>query len=330
MDNIDIVVTWVDGNDPKWRRAHDQFLTSEDFSSASKRYRDWDLMRYWFRGVETFAPWVHCVYFVTCGHYPKWLNVNHSKLRIIKHSDYMPVDALPTFNSNAIEMGINHIKGLSNTFILFNDDFFIVDKIKESDFFRKGLPCDFASLEVITPADDFDYILMNNTRIINENFNKADVIKSNWVKWFNLKDVKSVVRTIELLRPYNKFTGIRSYHIPVAYLKSEFDDMWDRYPDIISDTTHHRFRSKEDISHWLIRDWRIVTGSFIPYSQRNWAYLPVTNSDNSLLIDTIKKQRKKIICINDSFDGDDILPVQQMLKNAFETILPNKSSFELY
>ena len=32
-----------------------------------ERYRDWDLLRYWFRGVERFAPWVRRIHFVTWG-----------------------------------------------------------------------------------------------------------------------------------------------------------------------------------------------------------------------------------------------------------------------
>lgn len=34
------------------------------------RYRDWENLKYWFRGVETFAPWVNKVYFITYGHIP--------------------------------------------------------------------------------------------------------------------------------------------------------------------------------------------------------------------------------------------------------------------
>lgn len=330
MDDIDIVVTWVDGNDPKWQKSREKYAGDQNNSlNSSNRYRDWDLMRYWFRAIETYAPWVNCVYFVTCGHYPDWLNLNHPKLKLIKHSDYMPEDALPTFNSNAIELGINKIEGLSDKFILFNDDFFIIDKIEKSDFFQNDLPCDFAALDAIEPSEGFDYILMNNIRIINKNFNKMEVLKKHRSKWFNTKDIKSVFRTMELFRPWNQFTGFRDYHIPVAYLKKEFDDMWERYPDLMDQTVHHRVRSKEDISHWLIRYWRLASGTFVPFSQKKWTFIPVTNGDNSFLIDTIKNQKKKIICINDNFEGEDILSVQKSLKDAFETILPNKSSFEL-
>ena len=97
-NDIDFVVTWVDGNDPEWQNTRAKFLgniTSGD-NSGENRYRDWDLMRYWFRGVEKFAPWVRKVYFVTCGQKPEWLNAECSKLVLVDHKDYMPEEALPT------------------------------------------------------------------------------------------------------------------------------------------------------------------------------------------------------------------------------------------
>ena len=33
--------------------------------SSDKAYRDWGTFKYWFRGVEKFAPWINKVYLVT-------------------------------------------------------------------------------------------------------------------------------------------------------------------------------------------------------------------------------------------------------------------------
>ena len=43
---------------------------------------------------------------------------------------------IPTFNSNAIEMRLHHINGLSKNFLSFNDDFFIGRSCKKEDFFH--------------------------------------------------------------------------------------------------------------------------------------------------------------------------------------------------
>ena len=67
-DKIDFVMIWVDGNDPEWRKEknlYDKSNTKGD--DAEVRYRSWDNLQYWFRGVEKFAPWVNKIHFVTWG-----------------------------------------------------------------------------------------------------------------------------------------------------------------------------------------------------------------------------------------------------------------------
>ena len=56
---IDFVITWVDGADPAWRRERNSYASDGGFGCSEARFRDWGLLRYWFRGVERFAPWVH-------------------------------------------------------------------------------------------------------------------------------------------------------------------------------------------------------------------------------------------------------------------------------
>ena len=62
IPEIDFVITWVDGNDPDWQKQKMEYSMQPDLSQKQddrkERYRDWDLLRYWFRGVERFAPWV--------------------------------------------------------------------------------------------------------------------------------------------------------------------------------------------------------------------------------------------------------------------------------
>ena len=139
MEKIDFVVLWVDGNDPAWLAERARYdLTSKDGSNSVVGYRDWGMMRYWFRGVEKFAPWVNHIYFVTCGHYPQWLNLHHPKLTLVKHSDFIPNEYLPTFNSNTILLNIHRIKGLCERFVIFNDDMFLTAPVRDTDFFKNG------------------------------------------------------------------------------------------------------------------------------------------------------------------------------------------------
>lgn len=64
-DKIDFVIAWVDGNDPKWKKEREKYMPKSGNDARDVRYRDWDNLKYWFRGVEKFAPWVNKIHFVT-------------------------------------------------------------------------------------------------------------------------------------------------------------------------------------------------------------------------------------------------------------------------
>ena len=102
MNNaIDFVIPWVDGSDPAWikeKQLYSNNIQKED-DGREIRFRDWGTLKYWFRGVERYAPWVRKIHFVTWGHLPEWLNTNTPKLHIVNHRDYIPAEYLPTFNS---------------------------------------------------------------------------------------------------------------------------------------------------------------------------------------------------------------------------------------
>ena len=327
---IDFVVTWVDDSDPEWlaekRRYADPGASADN--DGVTRYRNWGLMPYWFRGVEKFAPWVNKVYFVTCGQRPAWLNTDHPKLVCVDHRDYVPAEALPLFNSNAIEINMHEIPGLSDNFVYFNDDFFIIGPLAEKDFFIDDVPCDFAALDVLTPINDFGYIWLNMMMEINAHFDKRRVLKENFGKWYNLRDPKSLMRTLALTYPWDKFSAIREYHIPVAYTRDEFRRVWAAIPEKLRATQMHRFRSNEDVGPQLVRYWRLAEGKFRPSSRRRFSFMPLTGDDCGGICDVVANQKKHILCINDEYAGTDFEGTKARLLAAFDKILPEKSGFE--
>ena len=100
---IDFIVTWVDGNDPDWLKQKHEYLgaayNAREVDVRDVRYRPWDTLKYLFRGIDTYAPWVRRIHFVTWGHLPSWLNTSNPRLNVVKHSDYIPEKYLPTFSS---------------------------------------------------------------------------------------------------------------------------------------------------------------------------------------------------------------------------------------
>lgn len=143
--DIDFVILWVDGNDPDWQAEKSRYQSEkEDDSNTVNRYRDWNLLPYWFRAVENFAPWVRKIHFVTWGHVPKFLQLENSKLHIVRHDEFIPEDYLPTFSSHAIEMNIHRIPGLAEHFVYFNDDMFLLRPFEKEDFFETIFPVHMA------------------------------------------------------------------------------------------------------------------------------------------------------------------------------------------
>lgn len=329
MNKIDFVVTWVDGEDPEWLAERAQYMPRRiDFGNSVNRYRDWGLMKYWFRGVERYASWVNKIYFVTCGHYPEWLNKDHPKLVCVKHSDYIPQECLPTFNSNIIELYMHHIAGISEQFVLFNDDMFLIDYVNEKDFFQEGLPCETAILGQTfgtSKNNVFGHTLYNNISLINEHFKKHEVMMKYWYKFFSIKYGAKALAHNLLLMPFGHFSGFRDRHLPTSHLKSTFREIWEKESELLSECGLHRFRCREDVTHWLMKNWRFCKGEFIPRSIK-WG-CPFRVGDQAAT-EAIRNKKYKAVCINDDDPDLDFEYWQRELIDAFETILPEKSAFE--
>lgn len=331
MEKIDFVLLWVDDSDPLWLEEKNKYSTNElNYAESKAKFRDWDNLQYWFRGVEKYTPWVNNIFFVTWGHLPKWLNKEHPNLKIINHKDFIPEKYLPTFNSNAIELNLHRIPELSEQFVLFNDDMFLIKETYPQDFFSNGKIVDQFILNMILPDPSrptISHTNLNNTMIINKYFDKSKVVKENLFKIFNLNYGIRIFRTL-LFMPLKRFSGFFNPHLPQPHFKSTFDLLWEKEYNEFDATCRNKFRDYNDISHWLLRYWNLCNGSFVPRNKRFGKYFAVTNTDKSIN-SYIIGQKGKTICINDSNLIQDFESVKLEIQNAFQTILPNKSQYEM-
>ena len=331
MDNIDVVITWVDGNDPEWRKIkieNEKQIKGIDYSSNSnERYRDWDNLQYLFRGIEKFMPWVHKVHLVTWGHLPKWLNTDYDKLNVVRHEDFIPEKYLPTFNSNTIELNLFRIPGLAEKFINFNDDMFVIGRTKSDDFFEENLPKDMA---VLSPApcirDAMCCIEANNFGIINDYFS-IDDIRKNWKKWISHKYGKYIVRTLVFSR-FKTILGIYEPHIPFSHLKTTMETVWSKEYNVLDNTSKNKFRTRDDVNEWLFRHWQIMTGQFKP---RRWDFgvlMSVAKREQDIINLLNNPGKTKLICINDTSDLKNFEVAKKRINLALNNLLPEKSNFE--
>ncbi|MBR3180618.1 Stealth CR1 domain-containing protein [Candidatus Saccharibacteria bacterium] len=328
-EKIDFVVLWVNDNDPKWLKKKAEYSPALDSDNGNSRYRDWDLFKYWFRGIERNAPWVNNIFLVTDHQAPDWLNTNHPKIKLINHEDYIDKKYLPLFNSSAIECTLCNINGLSNKFVLFNDDMFIINKTKSRDFFLNNLPRDeFAECPVRPNAGDtiFSHILINNTEIVNSHFNKKKNYIKQPFKYLNIKYGRNNLRTLSSLL-YKEYIGFHNPHIPQAFDKKTWQNVYEKNKPVFELTLNNRFRSKTDITQYLIRYFQLASGNFIPRSSGFGRYFDINEKNIKKIIKHIVKRKTKTVCLNDNDDGN-VENHKIAINEAFLKIFPEKSSFE--
>lgn len=331
MENkIDFVVLWVDGSDPQWISERKKYDTKIESDSREVRYRDWENLKYWFRSVEKNASWINKIHFVTWGHLPEWLDTTNPKINIVNHKDFIPSEYLPTFSSHVIELNMHRIDGLENQFVYFNDDMFIMKKAKPTDFFEKGKPKDSAILSPAIKENKFGIgnIELNNMAIINTYFNKNRQIKNKLSNWFNLKyGIEQNLKNI-LLMPWNSFTSFYEFHIGSNFLKSTFEEIWEKEYEELNNTCLHRFRDlKLDVNQWLMRDWQLASNNF-EVRRANYGKLYTLNNNSK--INDIEWKKYNMICLNDSdeIDNSNFERLKLEINKKFEEIFPLKSSFE--
>ena len=331
MDNkkdIDFIIIWVDNQDPKWINEKSKYNNGEEQANSEIRYRDWGNLKYWFRAVENYAPWVRKIHFVTCGQKPKWINENHPKLNLINHDDYIDAKYLPTFSSHVIELNLHRIPDLAEKFVYFNDDMFINDYVSPEDFFCGELPKDCAVLNTIKmDRHGIPHIIVNNLCLLSEYFDFKIQFKKNINKWINPIYGKYLLRTMCLL-PWNMFAGFYELHTPYSYLKETFKSVWEKEEDYLNHVCEHRFRDDKDVNQWLMRYWQLAEGKFVPRSP-DFGKMYILQDDIQEIIKDIDSNRHKTICINDSNKVVDFERTKTKLLCSFEKKFPHKSSYEL-
>ena len=329
--DIDFVVTWVDMNDAEWQADFAKYAGSRKNTEngvCEARFRDYGFLKYWFRGVEKFAPWVRRIHFVTCGQKPEWLDDSNPKIHLVSHKDYIPEEFLPTFNSVVIEYYMHKIPDLAEHFVYFNDDFFITNTLREERFFNDGLPCDIAAFLYNPSWSQWYKTLRNNIDIINRYFDKKEVTARDREKWF-YPGYGSKARWNYILKPYGKFITLRTPHNAQPYLKSTFEEVWSAVGDKLTEASVNRFRAPSDYSPELFRTWQICKGNFEPYNTyRDTKMFPLLIRSKQA-VKAIHDQSYSLICLNDNAHIRNYAGVMESLREAFEHILPEKSSFEL-
>lgn len=143
---IDIVIAWVDGDDPALKQKRAQYQKTASAASdavSSTRFASNDEIYYNIASILKYVTFCRYIYVVTDQQQPALIDefanqgiCDKDKIRIIDHKEMFAgyEQFLPTFNTRSIETMLWNIPNLSDRFIYMNDDFFFNQPASISDF----------------------------------------------------------------------------------------------------------------------------------------------------------------------------------------------------
>jgi len=147
---IDAVILWVDGSDEKHQEKMLPYVEDKNLFQSKKfrtRFDQVNEIKFTVDSILKFASFIRNIYIVTDEQTPDFLKEDsskkiYSKVSIVDHKVIFAgyEDYLPTFNNRPIETCLFRIPNLADHFIYFNDDFFLINETKPTDFFINGQP----------------------------------------------------------------------------------------------------------------------------------------------------------------------------------------------
>jgi hypothetical protein len=290
---VDAVITWVDGSEPKHREKMSKYL--EDKNSLNSRtvrmrYDQIDEIEFSVKSILKYAKFVRNIFIVTDNQTPDFLkDIEKAKKEyptvfIIDHKTIFEgyLQYLPTFNSLSIESLLYKVPNLSEHFLYFNDDFFLANMSKSTDFFIQGAP-----------------ILRGTWKQYHENIWHKKV-KSFFKKIINNKKVvyshnKGFQKAAKLLN-FKKY--IFSDHNPSPLRKSAIESYFERNPAVLEENIKHRFRHPNQfVCHSLSNHLEIKNDTFTLKNDNQLVYFQSYKKPLlwiELKLATIKKDQNKL------------------------------------
>jgi hypothetical protein len=299
---------WVDGNDPEIREKRLKHLKLENKplnvqSAAKGRFYDNEELKYSFRSLEKYAPWIRKIFLITDNQVPKWLK-KHPKVTIVDHKDIIDDKYLPTFNSEVIDFNVHKIKGLADKFILINDDMFFGRRVYKSFFFTKdGIPIKYL-----------------------RRISRRRLYKPSSGMFFDI--YKRCQRMIE--SKFGQIPTTRFAHCITPYQKNSFQKTIDLFPKAVKRTLTSRFRKEYDVSRFLVDFYEMAVLDakvFNVLKHRNVYNVVVDmRPDTRDKFSLIENRRPYMYCLNDNEETTD--EDRRICKEFLDRISDGKSEFE--
>lgn len=312
---IDLVYLWCDVAEPVFRAkraacAAKFGISLGDSVNGDGRFRNNDELRFSLRSAERYAPWLRRIFVCMDDDQapPPWLDLENPRLRIVRQSEFVPGEFLPTFNSMTVEHFLWRIPGLSERFLYANDDMMFGRPLSPDFFFAgDGRPfCRF--IHPMPPTD------------------KAPSAYRKWVEngadLFRTRHASPCADAAASLERW-------PHHNIDACVKSDLERIYRLYRDAITPTLVNPFRTDDSIHRNLYSHEGIQ--SF------GWHYrqLDGVNPETAIMpsfwsLATAVNSRSlpALFCFNDSEWRSDY-ERRHGMRLISELLLPGKSGFEV-
>lgn len=302
---MDVVITYVDGNDPEWQS---EYIKYSQQPVDQVRFNSRDNLKFCLRSIALNAPFVRKVHLIVSGpsQVPNW--INRTEVDIVYHKDIIPEEYLPTFNSRTIEMCMHNIKDLDEEFVYFNDDMFLVKRLSKEDFFKNGKVSN-----VISIYDDSSLKKLTSHPVYLEPHKRC---------------TSALHSLVEIPNGLYFITN----HGPVPFLKSIVQKVYNELESDIKPTLT-RFRTERDYIHFMYYTYQYLSGMvdlgntfktkfFNSYSDLSQVYRTLTMLSTSV----------KSLCFNDCNDrrGDKYTKLlHKQISDYLGGMFPNTCKYEV-
>lgn len=304
-----MVYLWVNGNDPKWIAKRDACIgkPSGKQENCKGRYADSGELKYSLRSVEKYAPWIRKVFIVTDDQVPQWLDTSNPKVQIVDHTEIMPKECLPCFNSNLIEHFLDKIPGLSDHFLFANDDMYINRPVTPDTFFG---------------ADGYPILYVNRKPFRKLALYLRDHFIGKPLSMY-LRFLRNASEVVE--KYYGKYYGCKPHHNIDAYLKSTITFTNNKFAKEFEPMLQKHVRSTDDIQRCVY--------TYVALAEK-WGHRRFVSRkhsfrlhiDNRSLYEKYERYNPVFFCMNDSEYADDA--DREFAIKFLDRLFPEKSQFE--
>lgn len=293
MNKIDYVFPYVTSDDPYWQYLYKLSLSGKEskYSTGIPRFRANGLLKYLFRSLEKYLPWINKVHMIVMSEsqVPSW--INRENVNIIYHSDFIPKKYLPTFSSSLIETFLPFLPFVEEKFIYGNDDLIPCRYLSKSFFFQGNIPCYNINIRDFLETAPGDSLRRNAFNIICEK-----------------KQNKRVATT---------------QHSTISYRMPLIKNCFKKHKKIILNSLS-KFREDKNLNQYMYAFYQMIEDTILNIPHKIGLYIVKPKYLEKIINKNFKKY--DFVCLNDEFDMTE--KDWNKILSKFKNLLPNKSKYE--